>query len=616
MVNKGYMGKILRVDLTAGKIKEESLPEESILRKYIGCVGLGMKFLFDEVPPKIQPLDPENRLIFMTGPLTGTLAPSSSNWTVVTVNHSVSKAAATAHSHGIWGVRLKSHGYDGIIIQGAAKKPAYIYIHGGGAELRDATKFWGLDSHETEDAIAENLRDKAVSVACIGPAGENLCRGACICNDKNHLASKGGVGAVMGSKRLKAIAISRGEKRISLSDSEGLQRVVQAWNEKLPEGYSYSSKGGGITRKYNKLAERGIIAWKNMSCPGEMWKYGQSMVETAGLSKVTPRPCFNCPIGCSYDIGIGTGPQKGYTATLCGGGEGTEGAAGIIGVEDGGTAYYMTDVYDRLGFDSAEPGCAIGLAFECYNKGLISKKETDGLELTWGNWKAAIELLHKMIKREGFGKILAEGPAKAAEIIGKDAPKYALHIKGTGYNLHDWRPMWTKLFCQIIATAGPVHHGSGFDGLLTEPDLGYPTKQKPFYLEGIVDGARKTQMKKIWVDCLGICSFVAQGIPGFVRFGPDTLSCAVGWDFSAKEAELVGERVINLEKIFSVQRGFTIEDDLDVGPRVIEAPTEGPAKGMTFAPHLKKLVTEYYQAMGWDEKGIPTKETLRKLDLA
>ena len=443
-MNQGYMGKILRVNLANGKIKEESLPEEATLRKFVGCVGLGMKFLFDEVPPKVQPLDPENRLIFMTGPLTGTSVPSSSNWTVVTVNHSVPKAAATSHSHGIWGVRLKLQGYDGIIFQGAAKDPKFLYIHEGGVELRDAKKFWGLDTHDTEDAIKKDIGDKDASVACIGPAGENLCRGACIENDRNHLASKGGVGAVMGSKKLKGIAISRGKHKIAVADRSGLQKLVQAWKEKVPEGYFYSSKDGGITRKYIKIAERGMVAWKNMSCPEEGMKYGQSMVETGTRSKVTPRYCFNCSIGCAYDIEIGTGPHKGYTATLCGGGEGTEGAAGLIGVEEGGTAYYMTDLYDRLGFDSAEPGCAIGLAFECYNKGLISKKDTDGLELTWGNWKAAIELLHKMVKREGFGKILAEGPAKAAEIIGKDAPKYALHIKGTGYNLHDWRPMWQK----------------------------------------------------------------------------------------------------------------------------------------------------------------------------
>lgn len=275
----------------------------------------------------------------------------------------------------------------------------------------------------------------------------------------------------------------------------------------------------------------------------------------------------------------------------------------------------MTDLYDRLGFDSAEPGCAIGLAFECYNKGLISKKDTDGLELNWGNWKAAAELLNKMIKREGFGKILAEGPAKAAEIIGGEAPKYALHIKGMGYCLHDWRPLWQKLFNQIIAAAGPVHQGMGLDGLSTEPDLGYPERQKPFFLEGIVDGVRKTQIKKIWVDCLGICSFVGQGVPEFKQFGPESLSCVTGWDFTSSEADLVGERVTNLEKIFSIRRGFTIEDDLNVGTRVIEAPTEGPAEGKTFAPHLRSLLTEYYEAMGWDEKGVPKKETLKRLDL-
>ncbi len=614
-MNKGYMGKILRVDLTKGKIEKENLPEESILRKYVGCVGLGMKYLFNEASPKIQPLDPENPLIFMTGPLTGTIVPSSSNWTVVTRNHSFSKAAATAHSHGVWGVWLKYCGFDGIIFQGAAKKAEYLYIHEGGAELRDATKFWGLDTHDTEEAIKKEIGEKDASVACIGPAGENLCRGACIENDMNHLAAKGGVGAVMGSKKLKAIAISKGKHEIPVSDPKGLQEVVKAWHKRIPEGFFWTLKGGGYSTHPDKIAELGVVAWKNMSRPGEMMKFGQTMAEASKLSKVTPRPCFRCPIGCSYDIEIAIGPKKGYKATLTGGGEGSEAAAALIGVEDKGVGYYMVDLYDRLGFDSSEPGCAISLAYECYNRGIISKEDTDGLELTWGNWKAAVELLHKMVKKEGFGKILAEGPAKAAEIIGKDAPKYALHIKGTGYCLHDWRPFWQKLFTQIIATAGPVHHGTGVDGLMAEPDLGYPTRQKPFYLEGIIDGVRKTQIKKLWIDCMGICDFVALGVPDFSKFGSESLSRVVGWDFSSQEADLVGERVINLEKMFSLQRGFTIEDDLNVGPRVIEAPTEGPAKGMTFAPHLKELIIEYYNAMGWDEKGVPTKETLKRLNL-
>lgn len=614
-MDKGYMGKILTVDLTKEEIAEEVLPDQSTLRKYVGCVGLGVKLFYDRIDSKTQPLDPENPLIFMTGPLTGTSVPCSSNWTVVTLNLNFAKAVATSHSHGVWGVWLKSCGYDGIVISGAGKRRKYLHVHEGGIEFKDADKVWGLDTHDTEDAIKQELGDANASVACIGPAGENLCRGACIANDKNHLASKGGTGAVMGSKNLKAIAISRGKQKISIHDRKALEKVVRAWKEKLPEAYFYTSRNGGITRKYVKVAERGVVAWKNMSCPDEMMIYGQNMVDTASLSKVTPRFCYGCPIGCAYDIEIGSGPHKGYTATLTGGGEGTEGAAALIGVEDGGTAYFLTDVYDRLGFDSSEPGSAIALAYECYNRGLISKEDTDGLELVWGNWKAAIELLNKMIKREGFGKILAEGPARAAEIIGKGAAKYALHIKGTGYNLHDWRPMWQKLFAQIIATAGPCHHGTGVDGLMAEPDLGYPERQKPFNLEGIVDGVRKTQIKKIWVDSLGICDFAALGLPNFSQFGPESLSCVTGLDFSSEEASLAGERIINLEKLFSIGRGFTIDDDLFVGARVIEAPSQGRAKGKTFAPYLKDLITEYYTAMGWDKSGRPTEETLRRLGL-
>ncbi len=231
-MNKGYMGKILVVDLTKEKIGEENLPDESTLRKYVGCVGLGVKLLFDKLPRTVQPLDPQNCLIFMTGPLTGTHVPSSSNWTVVTLNHNFSKAAATSHSHGVWGVRLKSCGYDGIIIHGAARKPLYLYIHDSGVELKDATKFWGLDTHDTEDAIKEELGDIHSSVACIGPAGEHLCRGACIANDKNHLASKGGTGAVMGSKNVKAVVV-RGTSGVSVADLGAFDKAVWAAYQEL-----------------------------------------------------------------------------------------------------------------------------------------------------------------------------------------------------------------------------------------------------------------------------------------------------------------------------------------------------------------------------------------------
>jgi aldehyde:ferredoxin oxidoreductase len=419
----------------------------------------------------------------------------------------------------------------------------------------------------------------------------------------------------MGSKKLKAIAVSQGTRKVSVQNTQALKRVITLWREKLPQAYFYTSKNGGITRKYLKVAERGIVAWKNMSCPGEMLKYGQNMVDTAKASKVTPRYCRNCPIGCAYDIVIGSGVHRGYTASLTGGGEGTEGAAALIGVEDGGTAYYLTDLYDRLGFDSSEAGSCISLAFECYNRGIISKEDTGGLELQWGNWKAAVALLTMMIRREGFGKILAEGPQRAAELIGGEAPKFVLHIKGTGYNIHDWRPYWQKLFAQIVATAGPCHHGTGVDGLTPEPDLGYPQLQKSFFLEGIIDGVKKTQIKKIWTDCLGICDFVAIGLPEFAKFSAQALSAITGWDFTREEGEAVGERVINLEKLFSLRRGFTIDDDLNVGHRTIEAPEEGPAKGRSFAPNLKDLISEYYHAMGWNSKGEPKEETLIRLEL-
>lgn len=616
----GYVGRVLRVNLSRKTFREEPLPDEGVLRKYVGGLGLGLRMLYAEVPPSVKPLDPENKLFFMTGPLTGTAVPSSTNYTVVTLSYDTEGLTlASSHSHGFWAARLKFAGFDGLIIEGVSEKPVYLWIENGKAELRDASNYWGKDTHDTEDLIAAEIGKPGISVACIGPAGENMVASGCIENDKHHTAAKGGTGSIMGSKKLKAIAV-RGTGKVPLADAERLRTVARKWRKNLFLGNPSAAvcvRNAGILRNYF-LPEASLLAAKNLTEP-DLIAYAEDMRKAAERFEVKPKACLGCPIACHYEVRITDGPAKGYVATLAGGGENTEGAAAMAGIFEPGTVWMMTDIHDRLGLDSSTPGCTLGLVFECFEKGILTKKDTGGLELTWGNHEAAIKLLNMMVKREGFGNVIADGPRRAAERIGRGAEKLVVHVKGTGYNLHDWRAAWSTLLGQLVAGAGPVWQAPGFDSCQAEPDLGHPALcTDTTSTQGKADDVRVTQIKKIWdSDCLGLCWFGTWGVPEVTYLAPDALEAATGWKgFTREEGFAVGERVINLQRLFNMTRGLTIADDLDVGPRLLEAPLKGAAKGKSIAPYMRLMVEEYYERMGWERRtGKPSAQVFEKLGM-
>jgi len=617
MIKGGYMGKILHVNLTSQKIVEEDLPGEDVLRQYVGCFGLGLKMLYDRLSPGTAPLDPENPLIFMTGPLTGTSVPAANNLTLTTLNADTGYTVGRSHTHGFFGPNLKRAGYDGLIVEGKAENPVYLWIHDGKVEIRDASKIWGKDTHQTEDLVKEEIREPKASVAAIGPSGENLCAGALIENDKNHSLAHSGVGTIMGSKRLKAIA-TYGTKDVPLADREKFEKIAKTWRSSLPAagGYESGVVGGMRNAGIPKAEYKGVKAlvglstknWRTTQLPG----FGDGMSK----QKITPRSCFKCPVACAYDVEILSGPHKGYVATLSGGGENMEGAASIVGITDAGTVFYLTDLYDRLGFETSTVGCTLALAIECYEKGLITKKDTDGLELKWGDAELIEKLLRKMAEREGFGNVLAYGPKVAAEIIGGDAPKFAVHIKGSGMNLHDWRAAWAVLLGQILG-GGSGWPAPGADCWTSEPDVGYPEKTNPLTPRGKAEEIRKTGMKKFWCgDSVGVCWIVTWGLPNVTNFIADALSALTGWNFTREEGLEVGERILNLERVSNVRYGLTPQDDYDVSARILEPAPDGPAQGKSIQPYLRGMINEYYRLMGWDEKtGKPWRSTLKRLGL-
>lgn len=613
MAHGGYMGKILRVDLTTCKISDEKMPGDDVLRKYLGCYGLALRYAYDECPLGMKPTDPRMPLVFFNGPLTGSYMPGGNNCSASGVNYDTGFTAARSHTHGWFGVRLMFAGYDGIIIKGRADKPVYLWVRDDTAEIRDASKIWGKDTHESEDLVKEDIGKKDVSVAAIGPSGENLCAGAMIENDKNHAFSHSGLGSVMGSKNLKAIAVS-GSKKFPSADPKREQEIaneyrkMQDWGPWATANYI---KDGGIARTdYHPILGRFTLCYKNMQttiCPD----FGKGFSK----NKITPRPCYRCHIACSYDLEVTSDPHKGYVATLAGGGEAMEGSACMAGVTEPGTVFYLTDLYDRLGFEGSTLGCTISMAIEAYEKGLITKEDTDGLELKWGDAELVEKLIWKAAKREGFGDILARGPKEAAEIIGGDAPDFAVHVKGAGINLHDWRCGWGVLLGQILGS------GSGWftwaaDVIRPEPDAGYPERNPPFDWKKKPEEVRRTATLKHAIDCVGLCTFHTVGVPGALDKVTEAISAVTGWDYTKEELLEVGARVFQLERAFNVRRGLVPEDDYTAPKRLVEAPVDGPAKGKSIAPYLHGMVMQYYDLSGWDKKtGKPWKETLEAIGL-
>jgi aldehyde:ferredoxin oxidoreductase len=621
----GHAGQVLRVDLTTRRTWTEPLPPAEVLRAFVGCTGLALYYLATETPRDARPTDPETPLIFMTGPLTGTRAPSSSNHVIVSLSYDVPYAAGAGHSHGFWAAYLKFAGYDGVIVTGASSEPVYLWIDDDRVEIRDARAVWGKGTRETERLIKAELGgDPAqISVACIGPAGESLLHGASVKNDRNHGAGKGSPGAVMGAKRLKAIAV-RGSGTVSLAAPGPFLATAEAWEGNLfvtPEGgvppVAALLRSAGITRHYTAVADLSMLAGKNLTDPEWGKTYARNYVQGCTMWRVDPQPSYNCSIACAYNVRITSGPFQGMTVSLCGGGENTEGAAALIGVEDPGAALVMTDHYDDIGLESSTGGAVLGMAFEAYNRGIITKEDTEGLDLSWGNYEAALELLQQMIEHRGFGGRLTGGLKAAAAAVGGGADRFLVHVKGAGINLHDWRPVWSVLLGQVIAGTGPSWQAPGVDAWTGAPDFGYLRHPPGTTPEGKPQAVRVTQIEKIWEDCLGVCWFACWGVKDVTRLAAQAVAQATGWeDFTREEGLAVGERVINLMRLIALSRGFTKENEFDISPRLLEPPPAGRAAGISIAPYLRDMVEEYYRLMGWDSAtGRPTAATIDRLGL-
>ncbi len=636
-IHGGYRPHILRVDLTEETISREPLPSEEVLRKYVGGTGMGLYYLLRDAPPQVEATDPEAPLIFMTGPLTGTPAVNSSDWVTICFHPLIPYAAGVGHGHGFWGAYLKHAGHEGIIFTGRASKPKYLWIDDDRVELRDASHLWGEDTRETERRLKLELGDEEnISVASIGPGGEAQLPGAMVKADRNHGAGKGSPGTVMGSKNLKAIAV-RGTGTVPLFDASGLVETATEWEENLdpdpsdpnaPQSPASPLKDGGVTRTYySHLGKNLRVAGKNMTDP--LWgaEFSRKYVEACSGWRVTPQPSYNCKVSCAYDVEITDGPFAGFVGSPCGGSENLEGAASIIGVDDPSAIVIMTDFIDGMGLEAGQFGSIMGAVYEAYNEGILTMEDTDGLDLTWGNWEAAMELINKTVRKEGIGAKLALGTKALPEALGgekglvEEMRGMVSDIKGAGASAHDRRQYWSVVFGETIAGGGASIQGWGVDAG-ADPELGYP-EATPGPVHSVdeavakVDPVRRTQFSKLFWDCLGVCMFSVKGVKDAVRLSSTSLRQAVGWEgFELPEALTVGERVTNLMRLVYARRGFQKSDELDASAKHLEPPPAGPSRGLTVAPYLPAMVDEYYRQMGWNvDTGLPTPDTLRRLGM-
>jgi aldehyde:ferredoxin oxidoreductase len=603
----GYMGKILRVDLTNQRTSVE-VAEELTLRNYLGGVGLGTKILYEKTVPGVEWNDPRNPLIWASGPLAGTRMAGSGTLCVVT-RGPMTNLAASSQANGFFGAFLKFSGFDAIVIEGVAEKWSYLFVHDGIAELRDATPLLGKDTWEIEDMLREELKEKRLSVYGIGPAGENRVRFAAIAGDKGHVIAHNGTGAVMGSKKLKAIAVVRGNQTVPVKDPERLNPIAKELFE-ISKARTVLGRLpiGGTSANVEEAYRKGGLPVKNYTT--NIFPEYKDYIGMAIRARfeVKPKPCWACGMNHCEFIKVTDGSYAGY--------EGEEpeyeqfAAFGcVIGQTDPGAAVMLSNLGDRLGLDANECGWVIAWTMECYEKGLLTIKDLDGLEMTWGNAAAAAAMLRKIADREGFGNLLAEGVKRAAEEIGGEALNCAIYTKkGAAPRSHDHRSFWHEMFDTCVSNTGTIESWGGRPQPLQLGLSPVKDSQNPWEVSTLLawlNGRRQFE------DCLGVCRFCAEDF----QLTLDGLNAVTGWKFDKKEAMDVGARVVNQLRVFNFRHGLTRDMEAP-SSRYGSTPTDGPLKGISIMPHWDFMLRNYYRLMGWDtDSGKPLPETLRALGL-
>lgn len=608
----GYHKKILRVDLTDRRVEVRNL-DDALLEKYVGGAGLGARLLYDETTPDTDPLGPENLLAAMTGPFTDSRVPSSSR------HHVMGRSPLTgflgeSNVGGSWGIHFKRTGFDGIVVTGKADTPVYLWIHDGGAEIRDASPVMGRDSLESARWLKSETTDKA-SAAVIGPAGERLVRIAGIPHVGNIVrqAARCGLGAVMGSKNLKAMVAYGTQKAVQARENDLAEQMktILPHIRKVTETFGKYGTAGGV-ENYEKLGNFPLQNWRAGRWAEAVRISGVTMHDTILKGRTA---CLQCPIACGRHIRIEDGPYGPVE------GEGPEyETIGTMGgeclVQDLAAICKANDLCNRYGLDTMSTGSVIAFAMEAFERGLITAADTDGIELRWGSGEALVEMTRKIALREGIGELMGEGVLRMARALGRNAIEFALHVKGLEPSAHDPRRFWTQALSYGTAARGACHNAAWshpYELALFMSEIGIEKPHPSYRVESTAEVTAKLQTYQTMNDALIICRFTQVGKAVTAANIVDWYNLITGRQVDIGELMTVGERIFNLKRLFNTRLGVSRKDDF-LPPRFLTHNRSG--EGITTQlPPMGQLLADYYHCRGWNEEGAPTTEKLGQLGL-
>ena len=615
----GYNGKILRVNLSNNSTYVEAT-DELFCRKYLGGAGFVSYFLLKELQQGADPLGPDNKLIFALGPVTGIQLPGSDRY-CVGAKSPLTEGIAKSESGGHWGSELKHAGYDVITIEGKAGTPVYLWIHDGEVSIRDASHLWGNNTKETQETIRTEIGDNRIRVAAIGPGGENMVRYACIMSGLFDTVGRGGLGAVMGSKNLKAIAV-RGHKAPKIYDPESVKELRQwlvANMQQLLGSFHEFGTGGGEMEMFEVTGNLPVRNFRDGLFPGANKLDFKTVKATIGAGM---EGCFACPVRCKKVVKF----EEPYPVDPAYGGPEYETLAALgsdCGIDNFKAVTKGNELCNAYSLDTISTGSTIAFAMECFENGLLNTKDTNGIELRFGNEEAMLKLVELIARRKGIGDLLAEGVVRAAQRIGKGAEEFAIQVKGLEAGMHDPRCKPGKGLGYMVNPHGADHVCNMIDPLYVQ-GRGWRAKElEPLGLSGTFPlddiGTRKValfrvvQLKCIVQDSLLLCSFLPYS---FEQVAALTVA-VTGWNTGIAEQLRIAERTLTMARLFNIREGFTAGDD-KLPKRFFQPKTDGVLSNTHLAPaELERAKSYYYALMGWDARtGIPLPEKLEELDIA
>ncbi len=605
----GYNGTILRVNLTEMRLDEEPLTYR-VARRYLGGAGLIAYFLYKELPPGIDPLGPENKLIFALGPVTGLTLPGASRY-CAGAKSPLTGGIAKSESGGFWMADLKRAGYDAIIVEGRAEAPVYLWINDGKAVLKDASHLWGKDTKETQETLRSELGDRRVKVAAIGPAGEHMVRYACIMTGLVDACGRGGLGAVMGSKLLKAIAV-RGHKLPEIADPEKVRALTKVFLASKHPLSEYGT-GGPEMMLHEEDGDLPVRNQRDGLFPNVKLINGVTIKETV---RVKMDGCFACNVRCKKVVKF----EEPYPCDEDYGGPEYE-TLGALGsncaIDDLKAICKGNERCNALGLDTISTGSAIAFMMECFERGLMTKEDTGGIEFTWGDGKLMLNALEWIARRQGVGDFLAEGAARMAKKIGRGSEKFAMEVKGLDAAMHDARAMPSFRIGYMLHPIGADHCASIGPG--TTP-MGLAALQPFGILEAVKQdyGPKRMSLFRLQQCFSTIADSMVLCIMPMIDAGQraELLKAVTGWNTGWVELIQIAERIITTMRLFNLREGFTAADD-ELPERYYERKTDGilSTKDAPDKASMARARQMYYFYMGWDSSGVPRPEKISELEI-